>query len=102
MMAEKLPLSTIDYLARLARLELSQKEKELYAKQLSLILDYIIKLNEVETSGIMPTSGGVVELKNKMRDDIATESEVMNEGLLFVSPMREDNYFKVIGVFKEK
>lgn len=57
-------------IAELAKLELSDDEVTLYAGQLSKILDYFRKLQELDTSNISPTAS-VLPLKNVMRDDIA-------------------------------
>jgi aspartyl-tRNA(Asn)/glutamyl-tRNA(Gln) amidotransferase subunit C len=46
----------IDYVAKLARLELSEQEKTVYAAQLSDIITYFQKLSEVDTQGVEPTA----------------------------------------------
>ncbi len=46
----------IDYVANLARLELTQEEKSMYARQLSAVLHHIEQLSQVDVSGIEPTA----------------------------------------------
>ena len=59
-------------IADLARLELSESDVALYQRQLSDILDYFQKLEELDTSHIDPTSS-VLSLSNVMRPDVAGE-----------------------------
>lgn len=58
----------IERVAKLARLGLSDKEKEKYSKELSDILDYMEKLNEVDTKSVESTSQ-VTGLTNVLRKD---------------------------------
>ncbi len=74
----KLTKSEVEHIADLARLHLTEKEKEQYSEQLSSILDYVEKMNEVDTSGVEPTSQ-VTGLKNVMREDNIEESGIHQE-----------------------
>lgn len=56
-----LSLAEVEYIAELARLELTPEEKERFRLQLSAILDYARRLQELDTSGIPPTSSVLVE-----------------------------------------
>ena len=56
-------------IAELAKLDLTDDEVTLYAGQLSKILDYFRKLQELDTSNISPTAS-VLPLKNVMREDV--------------------------------
>ncbi len=58
----------IDYLASLARLELTASEKALFSSQLATILDYFQRLNRIETSGVEP-SAHAFPLENVWADD---------------------------------
>ena len=60
----------IKHVAELARLELSDKELDVYGKQLSDILGYIEQLQEVNTDGIEPTAQ-ITGLENSWREDEA-------------------------------
>lgn len=57
-------------IAELAKLELSDAEVDLYAGQLSAVLNYFRQLQEVDTSHIEPTAS-VLPLRNVLRDDLA-------------------------------
>jgi aspartyl-tRNA(Asn)/glutamyl-tRNA(Gln) amidotransferase subunit C len=69
----KLTVEQVDYVAELARLRFNEVEKQAFADQLSDILKYVEKLNELDTEGVSPTTGAV-ELKNVMREDVARPS----------------------------
>jgi len=56
-------------MARLARLELTDEEKNLYLEQLSAILDYAARLQELDTTGIPPTAS-VLQEHGSLRADI--------------------------------
>ena len=63
-----MPDFDIAYVARLARLELSDAEKAKLSAQLAGILDYVAKLNEVDVTGIEPTAHAI-PLTNVLRKD---------------------------------
>lgn len=83
----------IEHIASLARLSLSEKEKELFGSQLSSILDYMEKLNELDTKDIEPTSH-VLPLSNVMRDDIPRPS-IPREDALLNAPDHTDKFYRV-------
>ena len=58
----------VKHIAKLARLGLKDEDVEKFSKQLSSIMDYIEKLNEVKVSDVQPTSQ-VTGLENVLRDD---------------------------------
>ncbi len=89
----KLSSSEVEHIAHLARLRLTEEEKELYSSQLSKILDYIEKLNELDTTEVDPTSH-VIPLKNVFREDVLGESLPVDEALSN-APQREDSFYKV-------
>lgn len=70
----KLTQADIINIATLARLDLSEIEKQMYADQLSVVLDYIEMLNEVDTAGVEETCQ-VTGLKNVVREDEAVECD---------------------------
>jgi len=86
-------LKTVENIAHLARLQLSESEKETYLDQLNSILDYMAKLEELDTQDIQATSHAV-EIPNPMRGDEIQTSEVI-EGILEISPDHEDHFFRV-------
>ncbi|MCX7793225.1 MAG: Asp-tRNA(Asn)/Glu-tRNA(Gln) amidotransferase subunit GatC [Thermodesulfovibrionales bacterium] len=89
----KISLEEVSHIAHLARLSLSEEEKERFSLQLSNILTYMEKLNELDTSKIEPTSH-VIPLKNVFRDD-RVESSLLSEDALRNAPDRVDNFFRV-------
>jgi aspartyl-tRNA(Asn)/glutamyl-tRNA(Gln) amidotransferase subunit C len=64
----KITTADVEYVARLARLDLSNEEKCLFAGQMDAILGYVEKLNELNTDGILPTSHAV-PMENAFRED---------------------------------
>ena len=70
----------VDYIARLAKLKLSEKERECFTHQLGEILDYMKKLNELDTKDVEPLSH-VIDLKNVFREDEVQPSLPKEEAL---------------------
>lgn len=83
----------VEHIAKLARLSITDKEKDLFGSQLAKIIEYIEKLKEVDTSHAEPTSH-VLELTNVMREDIQKPSLNVNE-IIGNAPDRSDNYYRV-------
>jgi aspartyl-tRNA(Asn)/glutamyl-tRNA(Gln) amidotransferase subunit C len=77
----------------LARLSLSEEEKDLFGLQLSSILGYMEKLNELDTKDIEPTSH-VLPLSNVMRDDLPMVC-LPREDALSNAPSRTQKFFRV-------
>ncbi|MDI6890254.1 MAG: Asp-tRNA(Asn)/Glu-tRNA(Gln) amidotransferase subunit GatC [Thermodesulfovibrionales bacterium] len=88
----------IEHIASLARLYLSEEEKELFGSQLSSILDYMEKLNELDTKDIEPTSH-VLPLSNVMRDDTLGYSIPRSDALMN-APDRTDKFYRVPKIIK--
>ncbi|SDX44061.1 Asp-tRNA(Asn)/Glu-tRNA(Gln) amidotransferase subunit GatC [Paenibacillus sp. CF384] len=91
-------IKDVEHVANLARLELSEQEKEQFTGQLNAILKYAEKLDELQTDGVEPTSH-VLPVHNVMRDDVTRES-VTNETALRNAPDDEDGQFKVPAVLE--
>ncbi len=89
----RISIEEIEHIASLARLSLSEKEKELFGSQLSSILDYMEKLNELDTRNIEPTSH-VLPLSNVMRNDIPGPS-IPREDALMNAPDHTEKFFRV-------
>jgi len=89
----KISKEEIEHIAVLARLSLSEEEKGLFGPQLSSILDYMEKLNELDTKGIEPTSH-VLALSNVMRDDSPRDS-LPREAALMNAPSHVDKFYRV-------
>ncbi|MCA9390408.1 Asp-tRNA(Asn)/Glu-tRNA(Gln) amidotransferase subunit GatC [candidate division WWE3 bacterium] len=85
--------------AALAKLRLSDTQKEKFRVQLAAIMEYMDLLNEVDTTEVEPTTQ-VNGLTNVFRDDIPKES-LDRERLLSLAPEKENGYVKVRTVFAE-
>ena len=94
----KITKDEVLYVADLARLDLDEASIEKFAGQIGDILEYVDKLNEVDTEGIRPTSHAIF-LTNAFRDDEQGHS-LDREQALVNAPDQEDGNFvvpKVIG-----
>lgn len=88
----------VKHVAKLARLKINEEELENYTKELSSILDYMEKLNELDTSNVEPLTYPV-ENTNVFRKDVLGAS-VKTEVALKNAPQKNDKYFKVPKVIK--
>jgi len=84
--------------ARLARVGLSDDEVSRFQNQLSQILDYFERLQEVDTENIPPTAH-TLSMHNVMRDDEPHPS-IDKEEVLANAPQREDDLFRVRAVLE--
>ena len=89
-------LKDVEYVAELARLSLSDQEKEKFTHQLNDILKYVEKLNELDTSSVEPLEH-VTDLSDVMRDDEVTPS-LSREEALRNAPDRTEKFFRVPSV----
>lgn len=84
----------VEHIARLARIELTEEEKERFTKELSSVLDYVNQLNKVDTSkteGISQVTG----LENIIREDIEDKIRDKRCKLLNEAPKRKGDYIQV-------
>ena len=86
-------IKDVEHVAKLARLELTEDEKELYTKQLGDVLKYVDQMNEVDTSNVKPMTQ-VIDFVNVMRDDKVVY-EITKEELMANAPEVENGFFKV-------
>ena len=96
----KLSQSEVEHIATLARLRLTEEEKEKYSGQLSAILDYMEKLQSVDTANVEPTTQ-VTGLTNIMRPDVISESGIADE-LVACAPSHQDGYVVIPKIFDNK
>ncbi|MRR11553.1 Asp-tRNA(Asn)/Glu-tRNA(Gln) amidotransferase subunit GatC [bacterium] len=89
----KITKAEVDAVALLARLELTPEETETFTGQMDAILAYVEKLNELDTSGIIPTSHAV-PVENAFRDD-AIRPSIGVENALANAPDRVEGFFRV-------
>ena len=87
-MANIISDETIDYVSILAKLELSDEEKEQAKKDMGSMLDYIDKLNELDTEGIEPMSH-IFPINNVFREDIVTNGDD-RENIIKNAPAKKD------------
>ena len=83
----------VQHIAELAKLQLTEAEEALYQEQLSDILDYMQRLNTLDTAAIPPTAT-VLPLRSIMRDDVSRPSLPVAE-ILANAPARAGDSFEV-------
>jgi len=83
----------VQYVAKLARLEITETEVEKYTKQLGNILGYIEEMGKLDTANVEPLTHPL-DMKNVFREDILipslTQQEVLSNG-----PEVQSGHFKV-------
>jgi aspartyl-tRNA(Asn)/glutamyl-tRNA(Gln) amidotransferase subunit C len=89
----KITRDEVEHVAKLARLAITEEEKERYTQQLSNILTYIEKLKELDTFKVEPTSH-VLPMKNIFREDEVRPS-LPREEILKNAPDRTEEFFSV-------
>ena len=92
-MANQITDETIEYVGILAKLELSDAEKEEAKKDREKMLDYIDTLNELDTDGVEPMSH-VFPVHNVFREDVVTNGDGRADTLAN-APLAKDQSFKV-------
>ncbi|MEN8127082.1 MAG: Asp-tRNA(Asn)/Glu-tRNA(Gln) amidotransferase subunit GatC [Planctomycetota bacterium] len=92
-MNTKIDKAQVRRVAQLSRLELSHEEVAQFSTQLSAIVEYIEKLNELDTEGVEPLAH-CLPVHNVFREDLPRPS-LSNDAALANAPEREDEYFKV-------
>ncbi|MCD7738870.1 MAG: Asp-tRNA(Asn)/Glu-tRNA(Gln) amidotransferase subunit GatC [Lachnospiraceae bacterium] len=97
-MANMISDETIEYVSILAKLDLSEEQKEAAKKDMGRMLDYIDKLNELDTEGVEPMSH-VFPVQNVFREDVVTNGDD-SERLLSNAPEEQDNMFVVPRTFE--
>ena len=83
----------IEYLGILTKLELSEEEREEAKRDMEKMLNYIGKLNELDTTGVEPMSH-VFPMQNVFREDVVTNGDD-SENMLKNAPVERNNMFEV-------
>jgi len=83
----------VEYVAKLAKLEFNEDEKEEFTSQLNSILDYFKKLDELDTEKVEPTAY-VISMPNLLNEDKVKPS-LPREEVLSISKYIKKGYFKV-------
>ena len=97
-MANIISDETIEYVGILAKLELSDEEKEQAKSDMGRMLDYIDKLGELDTTDVEPMSH-VFPIQNVFREDVVTNGD-SREQLLANAPEQKDGMFMVPKTFE--
>lgn len=98
----KLTKQEVDHLAALVRIGLKEEEKEKFAGQISSVLEYVSKLNELDTENVEPTLQSGEAQPNSGRMDIVYDcAPELRKGVLEAMPGREGDLLKTKPVFKE-
>jgi len=92
-MSKKIDQNQVIKVAKLSRLDLTEDEVQEFTGQLSAILDYVEKMNELDTRGVEPLAH-CLPVSNVLREDFAKES-LGTEKVLVNAPQRDDEFFKV-------
>ena len=90
----------VEHVARLARLEVSEDENAMFARQLSAILTYMDQLKEVDTEGVEPTAT-VLPTENVFRED-AVKPSLTQERALANAPDQADGFFRVPKILEDR
>jgi aspartyl-tRNA(Asn)/glutamyl-tRNA(Gln) amidotransferase subunit C len=93
-----LTLEQVEHISELARLALTDEEKDRYRQQLAAILGYFAQLQDVDTSDIPPTSN-VLTSRSVLRKD-EPRSSLRIDDLLINASETEDNQFLVPPIFE--
>ncbi len=83
---------TVEHVAKIARLSLSEEEKEKFAKELGAVVESFAKIKEADTEKVEPTFHPV-PISNVMRDD-SEERCLSQEEALANAEHKENGYFK--------
>lgn len=90
----KLTKDDVLKLAKLSRLQLTEKEVETFQNEITDILEYVKQLQDVKTDGLKPTYQ-VTGLVNVVRDDVVQDYGITQDELLKNAPNQEKKYLKV-------
>jgi len=88
----KIQAQQLEYVADLARIKLDNNETELFSRHLNAILNYIDKLNQLDTTNVEPMSH-VLNMGNVLRQDVLRDSLSQTESLKN-APASENGFFK--------
>ncbi|WP_191559781.1 Asp-tRNA(Asn)/Glu-tRNA(Gln) amidotransferase subunit GatC [Metabacillus idriensis] len=88
----------VKHVANLARLAITEEETEMFTNQLDAIITFAEQLNELDTSGVEPTTH-VLEMKNILREDKA-EKGLPVEDVVKNAPDHKDGYIRVPSILE--
>ena len=89
----------IDKLAKLSSLQFSKEEQDVLQVELQKMLNFVNKLNELDTTGIEPLLH-ISNNSNNFREDII-EHQLQKENALKNAFLKDENFFKVLKVIRK-
>jgi aspartyl-tRNA(Asn)/glutamyl-tRNA(Gln) amidotransferase subunit C len=89
----KLDVETLQKIAHLSRLEINEKDTDQMLRDMSNMLTFVEKLNEVNTDGVAPLTTMSHEINN-LRDDVA-KVDLTHDEVLSNAPKKDEDYFRV-------
>lgn len=97
-----LTIKEVEHLAKLAKLHLKEEEKEKYAKEISLILDYVKKINQAAQASHHLLGDTSIKLpESSLRaDEVVGVTLAEQEAMLAQAPAVQDNLIKTKAVFE--
>ncbi|MCC6182841.1 MAG: Asp-tRNA(Asn)/Glu-tRNA(Gln) amidotransferase subunit GatC [Bacteroidia bacterium] len=99
-MAQKIDIKTVDEVAHLARLEFNDESKAEILNDMNRMLQFVDKLNELNTDGVEPLIY-MTDEKNVLREDNPAHTISQKEALKN-APKKDSDYFKVPKVISNK
>lgn len=99
---KKISVEQVRHIGFLGRLKLSDVEVERFSEQLSSIVDYFEKLNELDTTNVQPTAHAL-PIHNVFRpDEVGLTTQPLGpDGVLANAPERDGNFFRVPKVLEQ-
>ena len=89
----KLDVETLQKIAHLSRLDINEKDTDQMLRDMSNMLTFVEKLNEVNTDGVAPLTTMSHEI-NSLRDDVE-KVDLTHDGVLSNAPKKDQDYFRV-------
>lgn len=89
----KIDRTTLEKIAHLARLEIDEKDIPKMMEDMSKMVSFVEKLNEVDTEGVEPLTTMSHEI-NSLRDDVVKD-QLSKEEVLKNAPKKDENFFRV-------
>lgn len=93
-------VAEVEHIAKLAKLEFSEAEKEKFTHQLNSILAYVEQLNRLDTTDVEPLSH-VIDLRNVLREDVVQPGLTTEEALMN-APSKTEEFFRVPKVISDR
>ena len=84
---------TLQKIAHLSRLEIKPEDEEKMLKEMSAIVTFVEKLNEVDTTGVEPLTTMSHEINSLREDEV--KGQIDHEKALTQAPKKDDQFFRV-------